>query len=285
MRVPGITLLTNIGFKTALRYSAISTAKHIQEVPKARGTTVDLHDVEQHAKLSDKWWDTHGEMKALHALNPLRVQFVRDGLANIGFEEANPGSPLEGAKILDIGCGGGILSEPLARIGADVTGIDASPELITIAKEHAALDPTLSGRLNYITSNIEDHVHSNPESYDAVVASEILEHVLDKELFLKSCAAVMKPGSSIFITTLNRTLPSWLGGIVAAEYLLKLVPRGTHDWNKFIHPDETRRLLEACGCKTKLIHGMCYNLLKNEWSWTTSTSINYAIHAIKKEEI
>ncbi|CAK9826995.1 Ubiquinone biosynthesis O-methyltransferase, mitochondrial [Anthophora retusa] len=239
-------------------------------------STVDVTTVDLHSKLSNKWWDVNGEMRALHALNPLRVQFVRDGLANTGVKAECPYLPLEGIKILDVGCGGGLLSEPLARIGAEVTGIDASPDLIATAKEHAALDPNLDGKLNYIQTAIENFASDNKETYNAVVASEVIEHC---------CVNTLKPGGSIFLTTLNKTLPSWLGGIIAAEHVLKLVPKGTHDWNKFITPPEIQYLLESCGCKTKLIHGMFYNLLKNEWFWMTSTVINYAVHAVKKKNV
>ena len=165
--------------------SSTESVKHLEETAKSKGSTVDHNDVERHGKLSDKWWDIGGEMRALHALNPLRVQFVRDGLANVGLKETNPSSPLEGVKILDVGCGGGILAEPLVRIGANVTGIDASAQQITVAKEHGALDPSLSERLNYIHTTVEDLAGREQEKYDAVVASEILEHVADKELFLK----------------------------------------------------------------------------------------------------
>ncbi|XP_031846547.1 ubiquinone biosynthesis protein COQ3, mitochondrial [Nomia melanderi] len=245
-------------------------------------STVDVGDVEHHSKLSNTWWDVNGEIRPLHSLNPLRVQFIRDGLANTGTKVETPHSPLNGVKILDIGCGGGLLSEPLARIGAEVTGIDASSELISIAKQHALLDSDLDGKLNYLHTTIEDFCTQNKEKFNAVVASELIEHVNDKELFLKSCVSTLMPGGSIFLTTLNRTLSSWLGGIIAAEYVLKIVPQGIHNWNKFITPIEIQRLLETCGCRTKLLHGIFYNPLKNEWFWTSSTAINYAIHAVKK---
>ncbi|XP_015111063.1 ubiquinone biosynthesis O-methyltransferase, mitochondrial [Diachasma alloeum] len=270
---------------TLTRHCSTQTIKPIPEVPKSKGTTVDSNDVKQHGELREKWWDLDGPMRALHSLNPLRVQLVRDGLVNVGWREVNPGHPLEGVKILDVGCGGGILSEPLARIGASVTGLDMSKTLIELAKTHATLDPSLSGRLTYLNTSIEDYIRTNAGMYDAVVASEILEHVSDQELFLQCCAESVKPGGSIFITTMNKTIPSYLGGIVAAEYILKLLPVGTHDWKKFISPEEVQRILEKSGCRTKLIHGELYNPINNQWTWISSTAINYALHAIKTEEI
>ncbi|XP_076232831.1 ubiquinone biosynthesis O-methyltransferase, mitochondrial-like isoform X2 [Calliopsis andreniformis] len=255
--------------------------------PKSNGikrSTVDFANVEHLSKFSNKWWDINGDLRVLHALNPLRIQFVRDGLANTGVKIESTHLPLEGLKILDVGCGGGFLTEPLARMGAQVTGIDVSKELIKIAKEHAILDDSLQDQLNYIETSVEDFACENKNKYDAVIASEVIEHVDDKELFLKNCVDVSQPGGSIFITTFNKTLPSWLGGIIAAERVLKVIPLGTHDWNKFISPAETQRLLERCGCKTKLIRGMCYNPLKQKWVWTKSTAITYALHAVKRKE-
>ncbi|XP_051157549.1 ubiquinone biosynthesis O-methyltransferase, mitochondrial [Leptopilina boulardi] len=271
-------------FKTIIRNRSTEPARAMQAVVKTKAPTIDIQDVSRFSQLSEVWWNTSGEMKPLHALNPLRVQFIRDGLANIGHEASDPSKPLEGISMIEIGCGGGILSEPLARIGADITGIDPSGELIQCAKKHASLDPSLSKRLNYIQTSIEELTRSNTKTYDALVASEVLEHVADKETFLKYCTDLLKPGGSIFLTTMNKTLPSWLGGIIAAEYILKMVPIGTHDWNKFISPSETRRLLEKYNCRTKLIHGLMYNPFKNEWHWSSLTPINYAIHAIKKGE-
>lgn len=249
-----------------------------------RKSTIDLVSVTHHSKLCNKWWDVNGELRVLHSLNPLRVQFVRDGLANTGVQAENPCSPLEGIKVLDVGCGGGLFSEPLARIGADVTGIDASLELIATAKEHATLDPSLDGKLNYVQTVIEDFSVDNREAFNAVVASEIIEHVNDKDLFVKCCVDTLKPGGSIFVTTFNKTLNSWIAGIIAAEHILKLIPKGTHDWNKFITPAEMQSLLEKHGCKTQLIHGIGYNPLKNECFWMNSTQINYGLHAVKRKE-
>ncbi|XP_043468905.1 ubiquinone biosynthesis O-methyltransferase, mitochondrial-like [Leptopilina heterotoma] len=271
-------------FKTIIRNRSTEPTRAMEAVVKAKSPTIDIEDVSRFSQISETWWNISGEMKPLHALNPLRIQFIRDGLANIGHEAQDPCQPLEGISIIEVGCGGGILSEPLARIGANMTGIDPSVELIKCAKKHAALDSSLSKRLNYIQTSVEELAQSNSKKYDAVVASEVLEHVADQETFLKYCTDLLRPGGSIFLTTMNKTFPSWLGGIIAAEYILKLVPIGTHDWNKFISPRETRRLLEKYNCRTKLVHGMVYNPLKNEWYWSSLTPINYAIHAIKKVE-
>lgn len=211
-----------------------------------KSSTVDDKDVRHHSQFSEDWWDTHGQLKPLHSFNPLRVKFVRDGLRNTGHKSINASRPLEGLKILDVGCGGGILSEPLARLGANVTGLDASLELIAIAEEHKKLDKNLAINLNYVQNVIEDWKEENKGKFDAVVASEILEHVIDPDLFLKSCSEVLKPNGSIFITTINKTPLSFLGAIIAAEYVFKILPLGTHDWNKFISPEETRRILNKC---------------------------------------
>lgn len=264
--------------------SSSETSKCAANNVRSIGSTVDPKEVEFYGKLNTTWWDRNGQLFALHSMNPLRVQFIREGLANTGVIKDDTSLPLQGIKILDVGCGGGILSEPLARIGAEVTGIDSSLELIEIAKAHALLDTTLSGRVNYIHSSIENFEEEHAQAYDAVVASEILEHVIDQWLFLKCCSNTLKPGGSLFVTTLNKTLPSWLGAIVAAEHLLKLVPAGTHDWNKFISPEEVQRMVESCGLKTKLIHGMFYNPIRNEWSWTSCSVINYVLHAIKHHD-
>ncbi|XP_033220281.1 ubiquinone biosynthesis O-methyltransferase, mitochondrial [Belonocnema kinseyi] len=277
-------LSTTNCLKSFYRCRAAEPARAIQAVVKVKPPAVDVQDVSRHSNLSENWWDTNGSLRGLHALNRLRVQFIRDGLANVGHEEASPSLPLEGISIVDVGCGGGILTEPLARIGAEVIGVDPSSELIKTAKRHAALDSSLSKRLHYIQTTVEDLTRTSQKQFDAVVTSEVLEHVPDKETFLKYCTDLVKPGGSIFITTINKTIPSWLGGIITAEYLLKIVPAGTHDWNKFIAPKETRRLLERYNCRTKLIHGMMYNPIKNEWHWTSFTGINYAIHAIKRGE-
>ncbi|KAK0163291.1 hypothetical protein PV327_006989 [Microctonus hyperodae] len=255
--------------------------RYASQTQSNKSKTVDDSDVEHHSKLSESWWSLSGGVYALHTFNPLRIQFVRDGLANVGHKAVNFSMPLQGLKVLDVGCGGGIFSEPLARIGANVTGIDPSTKLIEIAKEHAILDKTLSDRLNYLNTSIEEHLITHEGYYDVVVASEILEHVSDQDLFLKSCVDILKPGGSLFVTTINRTFLSFLGLIIAAEYILKVVPLGTHEWNKFISPTQTSSILEKYGCQTQLVHGVGYNPLTNEWYWKISTAMSYALHVKK----
>ncbi|KAL6259244.1 hypothetical protein P5V15_009163 [Pogonomyrmex californicus] len=248
-------------------------------------TTVDTKEIEHLSTFKNDWWNENGPLAALHVYTPIRVQFVRDGLVNAGVEVQNSALPLEGIKILDVGCGGGILTERLARIGAEVTGIDISAELINIAKEHVKLDPNISGKVNYIKTTVEDYSQKQEGLYDAVVASEVLEHISNQELFLKECAKITKPGGSIFITTENRTFASWLTLIVIGEYIIRTVPFGTHDWNKFIAPHEIQHILDNYGCKTKLIHGMKFNPLLNQWFWSSCTAVFYGLHAIKQKEI
>ncbi|KYQ57840.1 Hexaprenyldihydroxybenzoate methyltransferase, mitochondrial, partial [Trachymyrmex zeteki] len=247
-------------------------------------STVNLKNVEHLSTFKNDWWDENGPFYDLHLYAPFRIKFVREGLANAGIQMQNAALPLEGVKIVDIGCGGGILTERLARIGAQVTGIDVSAELLNIAKEHVKLDPNISKRVNYIQTSVEDLCQKERESYDAVVASEVLEHVADVQLFLKKCVEILKPGGSIFLTTENRTIASWLVVIVAAEYIFKKIPFGTHEWNKFITPHEVQHILDDCGCKTRLIHGVKINPLLNQWSWSSCTAIFYVLHAIKQKE-
>ncbi|XP_019696365.2 ubiquinone biosynthesis O-methyltransferase, mitochondrial isoform X2 [Harpegnathos saltator] len=250
-------------------------------------STINIKDIKYYSKIKNDWWDTskNGIMLSLHLFNPLRVQFIRDGLANTGFKEQTPSLPLQGVKIADVGCGGGILTEALARTGAQVTGVDASEELINVAKLHAELDSNISKNINYVQTSIEEFSSKNEKLYDAVISSEVIEHVYNQELFLKECVKLLKPGGSIFITTLNKTLISWFLGIIIAEYVINIIPRGIHDWNNFIPPCEIQRILEKNGCKTKLIHGIIYNPISMKWSWSSNTILNYGLHAVKKKEI
>ncbi|RLU16146.1 hypothetical protein DMN91_011905 [Ooceraea biroi] len=249
-------------------------------------STVDPKEIDHYSAWKNSWWDENqGKPRLLHTFNPARVEFVRKGLANTGFISQNLAFPLNGIKIADVGCGGGILTESLARAGAQMAGIDAATDLIDIAKEHVQLDPTISDRVNYFCTTIEEFSQNNKESYDAVVASEVVEHVTDPELFLKECVKILKPGGSIFVTTINKTLASWLGAIIIAEYIWKSVPCGSHQWSKFIAPDEIERILEKYDCKTKLSEGIVFNPLSYTFSLSSYKGINYAVHAVKKKKI
>nr|CAD7423437.1 unnamed protein product [Timema monikensis] len=239
-------------------FRSIAAGSH-SDVVHLNQSTVDEDDVGNYSRLSDRWWDEGGEMRALHTMNTLRVPFIRDGLISSGqtnpsFNETN--HPLEGLKILEVGCGGGILTEvrvskfmysyigrPLARLGAEVTGVDASESMIETAQLHANKDPEIASRLTYIHNTIEEHTSTHHEFYNAVIASEVLEHVTEKNLFVEACSSALKPGGSFFVTTLNRTMFTRVGGILLAEYVLRLLPQGTHDYNKCIHPHETQSLL------------------------------------------
>jgi polyprenyldihydroxybenzoate methyltransferase/3-demethylubiquinol 3-O-methyltransferase len=213
-----------------------------------------------------------------------RVPLIRDGLATTGVvkeEYKNTSLVLKDLNILEVGCGGGILTEALARIQANMTAIDPGDRLIDVAKEHLSTDPKISGRVQYLAETVEAHSIRNQEKYDAVIASEVLEHVKDKVSFLEHCVMALKPGGSLFLTTLNKTTISWLGGIVAAEYILRLLPRNTHDWDKFISPLEVERILASFNCSPVLVHGMAYDPLRNQWCWTKFTEVNYAMHVVK----
>lgn len=258
----------------------------------ASHTTVDPGELRRFQLLAGKWWDEHGEFAALHAMNDLRVPFIRDNLLNV-HRARHPGKPLAGLRILDVGCGGGLLTEPLGRLGANVLGIDPVEDSISTAELHSFQDPDLRDRVSYRACTLEElsaEEAGGPEEqgaaaqFDAIVASEVVEHLVDLETFAFSCSHVLKPGGSLFITTINKTNLSYALGIVAAEQLLRIVPRGTHDWEKFISPVELERLLESNGFSVQSVQGMLYNPLSGAWSWTNSTAINYALHAVKQED-
>lgn len=244
---------------------------------------VNLTDVEHHSTFSEDWWDPLGPMKGLHAFNTIRVPLIRDGLIATGAVQdgkLNKRNVLEGVKILEVGCGAGILTKALGKLKASVTAVEPSEKLLAKAQEHLA---AFDINAEFICGSVENHAEANKEKYDAVVASEVLEHVVDQKSFLKACVETLKPGGSIFITTFNKTQASYIAGIVFAEDILNLVPKNTHDWNLFISPAEVENILKELNCSTVLVHGMRYEFWRNECVWSSYTGVNYALHAVKNE--
>ncbi|XP_063522513.1 ubiquinone biosynthesis O-methyltransferase, mitochondrial isoform X2 [Pongo pygmaeus] len=209
-----------------------------------------------------------------------RIKSFRDNLLKT-IPDHQPGKPLLGMKILDVGCGGGLLTEPLGRLGASVIGIDPVDENIKTAQCHKSFDPVLDKRIEYTVCSLEEIVEETAETFDAVVASEVVEHVIDLETFLQCCCQVLKPGGSLFITTINKTQLSYALGIVFSEQIAGIVPKGTHTWEKFVSPETLESILESNGLSVQTVVGMLYNPFSGYWHWTENTSLNYAAHAMK----
>ena len=229
-------------------------------------SSVDPADVARFEELSKSWWDPRGPMKPLHQINPLRLRFVEDQL------QAN-GQTLAGLRVLDIGCGGGLFSEALAEQGAQVTGIDPSPGVIDVARLHmreSALE------IDYQSRTAEDLAASGAQ-FDIVCAMEVLEHVVDMPRFVATAAQMVKPGGWFFAATLNRTLKSFALAIVGAEYILRWVPKGTHQWEKFITPAELEDAMEDAGISAGARSGVVFHPLLNKWSMSRDTDINYML--------
>ncbi|XP_028413818.1 ubiquinone biosynthesis O-methyltransferase, mitochondrial-like [Dendronephthya gigantea] len=247
-------------------------------------STVDSEEVFKFSELCNEFWNINGPFQALHTMNRIRVPLIRDALLQNIEGSRFVSKPLNEKNILDIGCGGGILCEPIARLGANVVGIDASEEAISVAQHHAKHDPEICGRLEYRCMTAEDLVEQTGGGFDAVIASEVIEHVSDQEFFVETCAKLTKPGGTLMFTTINRTIQSYLLAILAAEYVLNVVERGTHDWNKFVPDDELASLVIHNGFRIHTIQGLCYNPFTRVWSKFDDTSVNYALVAQKLDE-
>ena len=231
--------------------------------------TINKKEIDKFSKLADEWWDPEGKFKPLHNFNPVRLRYIKDTITK-KFGNKSEKLPLKDIKILDIGCGGGLLSEPLSRLGAIVTGIDASDRNIKIAKMHlekSKLD------INYYCSSPEKFVAK--EKFDVVLNMEIVEHVDNVDLFLLKSSELLKKNGLMFIATLNKTLKSYVFAIIGAEYVLKWLPIGTHDWNKFLKPEDLIKMCKNNSLNLNNLIGVKFDILKNEWIVSEDSSVNY----------
>lgn len=242
------------------------------------GSTIDPEEIARFSALAAEWWDPAGKFKPLHRLNPVRLTYIRDHLCARFDRDPRSLRSLDGLKILDIGCGGGLVAEPLCRMGAAVTGIDGSDKNIATASVHAG-EGGLS--IDYRATSAEKLAAAGPH-YDAVIALEVVEHVAQVPLFLSSCAALIEPGGVLIMSTLNRTAKSFLMAIVGAEYVLRWLPRGTHQWEKFIRPSELTEGIEATGLAVSNLTGTAYNPLTDDWHLSRDMAVNYMLYAEKE---
>ncbi len=238
-------------------------------------TTVDPDEIAKFSAMAAEWWDPLGKFAPLHKFNPVRLSFIRDTLCDqFGLDKAAR-TPLEGLTVLDIGCGGGLLAEPVTRMGAVVTAVDASERNIQTAQVHA-IEQGLE--IDYRHSTVEDLAKTRPQ-FDVVLNMEVVEHVADVDLFLGTCAELLKPGGIMIIATLNRTAKAFALAVVGAEYVLGWLPRGTHKADKFVRPDEIERALEPKGLVVDAPVGVSYNPLMDSWKLSRDTAVNYMIVA------
>jgi 2-polyprenyl-6-hydroxyphenyl methylase / 3-demethylubiquinone-9 3-methyltransferase len=247
---------------------------------KKRSSSIDDAEIERFSRYGADWWDPRGPMAALHKFNPVRLGYIRDQASAQFSRDPKKIDCLKGLRILDIGCGGGILSEPLARLGAAMVGADPSPENIEIAGAHAA-DSGLT--IDYRATTAEELAEAG-ERFDVVLAMEVVEHVVDVELFVATCASMVKPGGLMIAATLNRTLKSFALAIVGAEYVLRWLPRGTHQWDKFVTPRELETAIENAGLRVIGERGVIYNLFADRWQLSSDMDVNYMLVAARDNE-
>ena len=269
------------------RESAKATrAGEAQRAAAGTGTdpSVDPAEIEHFAALAERWWDRHGAFRALHALNPVRIAYVRDAvLAGTKRDARADGAaalkPLTGLRLLDVGCGGGLMAEPLCRLGADVVAVDAAEPNVQAARLHAEQQGLA---IDYRHATAEA-LAADGERFDAVLALEIVEHVADLDAFAAACTELVKPGGSFVVATLNRTLAAYALAIVAGERILGWLPAGSHDWSRFVRPAEMVRLLRRHGLAVADMQGMVYNPLAGGWTTSPNLAVNYIVHARKPD--
>jgi 2-polyprenyl-6-hydroxyphenyl methylase / 3-demethylubiquinone-9 3-methyltransferase len=237
--------------------------------------TINKKEIEKFSKIAEEWWNPEGKFRPLHKFNPIRISYIKNNIIST-LKVKNKNKPLENVKILDIGCGGGLLSEPMSRLGADVVGIDASDKNISVAKLHAKKNNL---NIKYLCTSPENF--KTDKKFDVILNMEIVEHVNDVEYFLNSCSKLLKKNGLMFIATLNKTLKSYFFAIIGAEYVLRWLPIGTHDWEKFVKPEQLVNILEKYNLKLDAIDGMKFNIIKDEWTLSSDKSINYISRFIK----
>jgi len=238
-------------------------------------SSVNKKEIEKFSKMAAEWWDPSGKFKPLHKFNPIRIKYIKENIIN-SFKLKTKKKPLDKINILDIGCGGGLLSEPMTRLGANVTGIDASNKNISIAKLHAKKKNL---KINYLCSSPEKL--KIQKKFDVILNMEIIEHVEDINFFMNSCSKLLKKNGLMFVATLNKTLKSYMFAIIGAEYVLRWLPIGTHDWEKFVKPEDLKKILSKNNLKLEKLDGMNFNIIKDEWNVSSDTSINYIVKSIK----
>jgi 2-polyprenyl-6-hydroxyphenyl methylase/3-demethylubiquinone-9 3-methyltransferase len=246
-------------------------------MPGSSHTTIDRAEVEQFSRLAAQWWDERGPMAMLHKFNPVRLAYIRDQVATHFGRNPKQIGCLSGLRILDIGCGGGILSEPLARLGANVVGADPSEPNIAVARKHAAQTDLV---IDYRPVTAEALADKN-EKFDVVLAMEVVEHVADMPLFVRRCGEMVRPKGMMIAATLNRTMKSFALAIVGAEYVLRWLPRGTHRWDKFVTPDELEAAMQAAGLKVVDERGVVYRLMADRWELSNDMDVNYMLTAAR----
>ncbi len=239
-------------------------------------TTINKEEIQKFSRLADEWWDVNGKFKPLHMFNPIRIEYITENIKKHFKIEKNKDNFLKGLNILDIGCGGGLISEPMARLGANVTGIDASKKNINVAQLHSKKSGL---QINYQNKSPENL--SEVEKFDIILNLEIVEHVDNVNLYIKSCYKLLKKNGLMFTATLNRSLTSYVKAIIGAEYILRWLPIGTHDWNKFIKPEELQQTLSREKFSTFDIKGLNFNPFTNKWKISEDLSVNYIICSLK----
>ena len=240
-----------------------------------KNNTINKKEIEKFSKIAEEWWNPNGKFKPLHKFNPIRISYIKENIIKT-FKLNQKKTPLKNVKILDIGCGGGLLSEPMCRLGAEVTAIDASNKNIEIAKYHAKKNNL---KINYICASPEKLTISN--KFDVILNMEIVEHVDDVSFFLKSCSKLLKTNGIMFVATLNKTLKSYIFAIVGAEYVLRWLPIGTHEWEKFVKPKDLISIQKENNLLVERVDGMKFNIFTDQWNVSKDKSINYIAKFIK----